>query len=554
MKPLLTRFAAFIVVFLLALTSIPIVLMADDTKGVCILFTSDVHCGMDEGFGYVGLQQVRDVLEEQGYVTLLVDDGDYTQGEPIGTLTQGEALITLMNDLKYDVATIGNHEFDYGMDQFFTLMDEAKFPIVNCNFNKEGELLFPPYVILEAGGLRIAFVGITTPTTLTASTPATFENEDGKFIYDFMNDDTGEKLYNAVQQAVDDARAEGADYVYALAHLGLNDSCSPWTCADVISNTNGIDVFLDGHSHDTEQLVVKNKDGEDVPRSAPGTKLNCIGYSFISLEDGSINTNVWSWPNKACAADLFGIENGMSIEVNCAEQILNELRGDVFATTTVDLTVNDPKLTDDSGDPLRMVRRAETNLADLCTDAFLKILGSDIAILNGGAIRTSIDKGDITYGELLDVFPFGNQCYVIEATGQQILDALEWGARSVPDEAGVFLQVAGLSYEIDTTITSSCTYDDDGMFTGVSGDRRVQNVMVGDDPIDPDKTYTVGSIEYLLINDGDGLTVFDGCTVVKSMVMLDSQLLYTYITDFLGGTVGDGYENPAGQGRIKILE
>ena len=525
-----------------------------DPKGVCILFTSDVHCGIDEGFGYVGLQQVRDVLDEQGYVTLLVDDGDFIQGEAIGTLTKGEELIDLMNDLKYDAATIGNHEFDYGMDQFFTLMDEVEFPIVDCNFNKEGELLFPPYVILEAGGLRIAFVGITTPMTLTTSTPTTFENENGEFIYDFMNDDTGEKLYDAVQQAVDAARAEGVDYVYALAHLGLDESCSPWTYADVIANTNGIDVFLDGHSHDTEQLVVKNKDGEDVPRSAPGTKLNCIGYSYISLEDGSIKTNVWSWPNDDCAADLLGVENSISPEVDSAMQALQEKLGQVIATTSVELTVNDPVATDDSGEPVRMVRRAETNLADLCTDAFKEILGSDIAILNGGAIRTSIAEGDITYGDILNVFPFENQCSVIEATGQQILDALEWGARSVPDENGGFLQVAGLTYEIDTSIESSCTYDDDEMFTGVSGDRRVQNAMVGDNPIDPDQTYTVGSIDYVIIEDGDGQTAFDGCTVVKSMVMVDNQLLIQYITNNLGGTVGDDYEDLTGQGRINILE
>ena len=525
-----------------------------DPKGVCILFTSDVHCGIDAGFGYVGLQQIRDVLEEQGYITLLVDNGDYIQGEAIGTLTKGEKIIELMNDLHYDAATIGNHEFDYGMDQFFDLMSEAEFPVVCCNFTKEGEQVFDPYVILEAAGLRIAFVGVTTPTTLVGSNPATFRNEDGEFIYDFMNDSTGEKLYQTVQKAVDDARAEGVDYVYVIGHLGMLEAASPWTYADVISHTNGIDVFLDGHSHDTEQVVMKNKDGEAVVRSAPGTKLNCIGYSFISLEDGTVNTNIWSWPNKDCAVDILGIRNNMSAAVDTALQSLQESQSQVIGNTLVDLTINDPDATDSSGNPIRMIRRAETNLGDLCTDALRGILGSDIAILNGGAIRTSIKKGDITYKDIMDVFPFGNQTYVIEATGQQILDALEWGARAVPDQNGGFLQVSGLSYEIDSSVPSGCIQDENGMCAGIDGDRRVQNVMVGDSPIDPEKTYTVGSIDYLLINNGDGHTAFNGCTVVKSMVMLDNQLLIEYITDNLDGTVGSGYEELTGQGRINILE
>jgi len=527
---------------------------AQDPAGVCILFTSDVHCGFDQGFGYVGLQQIRDVLDNKGYVTLLVDNGDFIQGGTIGTLTKGTSIIALMNELHYDVAIPGNHEFDYGMDQFLNLANFADFPIISCNFNKQGELVFDPYIILEAAGLRIAFVGVTTPVTPDTSTPEYFQDADGNYIYDFMNDSTGEKLYQAVQKAVDDARAEGVDYVYLLAHLGLDQNCSPWTYADVISHTNGIDVVLDGHSHDTEQVVMKNKDGKDVVRSAVGTKLNCIGYSFISLEDGTINTNIWSWPNKDCATDVLGIQNSMTPMIDEITLSLQESLGQVIASSSVELTINDPSAKDSSGSPIRMVRRAETNLGDLCTDALRTILDCDIAVLNAGAIRTSIPKGDITYQNILDVFPFGNQTCVVEATGQQILDALEWGASAVPDENGGFLQVSGLNYEVDSSIPSGCEKDEDGMFTGISGDRRVKNVMVGEEPLDPDKTYTVGSVDYVLLKHGDGQTVFDGCEVVKDRVMLDNQLLIQYITDTLNGTVGDGYEDLTGQGRIHILE
>ena len=342
--------------------------------------------------------------------------------------------------------------------------------------------------------------------------------------------------------------------MYLLGHLGLDESCAPWTYEDVISHTNGIDVLLDGHSHDTEQVVMKNKDGETVVRSACGTKLNCIGYSFISLENGITNTNIWSWPNKDCAADLLGIQNSMSSSVNTAQQTVQEKLSEIIGYSAIELTVNDPVEKDSSGNPIHMIRRAETNLGDFCTDALRTILDCDIAILNGGAIRTNIDNGDITYGNIMDVFPFGNQTCVIEATGQQILDALEWGARAVPDAIGGFLQVSGLSYEIDVNIPSSCTQDENTMFTGVAGERRVKNVMVGDEPIDPDKTYTVGSIDYLLLNNGDGHTAFNGCSVLKDKVMLDNQLLISYITDYLDSSVGEGYADLYGQGRITIIE
>ncbi|MBO4515200.1 MAG: metallophosphoesterase, partial [Lachnospiraceae bacterium] len=168
---------------------------------VVILFTSDIHCGIDEGFGLAGLAQIRANYEAQGYETILVDNGDAIQGETIGTLTKGEAIIDLMNELKYDVATPGNHEFDYGMDRFLELTQRANFPYVSCNFNKRGELVFAPYVILEAAGKKIAFVGITTPKTITTSTPAYFQNEQGLFVYGFYQDEWGDMLFQGVQKA-----------------------------------------------------------------------------------------------------------------------------------------------------------------------------------------------------------------------------------------------------------------------------------------------------------------------------------------------------------------
>ena len=521
---------------------------------IVVLFTSDVHCGVDQNFGYVGLKAVKDAAEAAGDHVLLVDNGDSIQGEPVGTMTRGEANIKLMNAIGYDVAIPGNHEFDYGAERFLELTELADFPYISCNFNKEGEMLFDPYIIKEFDGVKIAFVGVTTPLTLTTSTPKYFQDDEGNFIYGFLQDETGESVYDAVQHAVDDARAEGAQYVIVMGHMGNAEASSPWTYADVIANTNGIDAFLDGHSHDSDKVVMKNKDGEDVVRQACGTKLNSIGWLRISAEAGSVDTGLYTWSNSVSAPELLGLKNSMSAEVDNATAELDKKLAEVVAQTAVDLTIYDPEAVDANGKPIRIVRRAETNLGDLCADAYLDQSGADIAFLNGGAIRVSIAQGDITMNDILTVHPFGNMLCEIEVTGQQILDALEWGSRAVPDENGGFIQVAGLTYEIHTYLESTCTQDEKGMFTGVAGEYRVKNVMVGGEPLELDKTYTLAGQDYMLFSNGDGYTMFDGSKVLLDSVKLDNQVLIDYITETLGGVIGEEYANPYGQGRIVAVE
>ena len=530
---------------------------ADDTakeKDILLLFTSDVHCGADQNFGYVGLKAVKDAAEAAGDTVLLVDNGDAIQGEPLGTMTQGSAIIELMNALEYDVAIPGNHEFDYGVDRFLELTESADFPYISCNFNKNGEFLFDPYIILDANGTKIAFVGVTTPETLTSSTPKYFQDENGNFIYGFLQDETGETLFGAIQKAVDDARAEGAQYVIVLGHMGNVEADSPWTYADIIANTNGIDAFLDGHSHDTDRVVMKNKDGEDVVRQACGTKLSAIGWLRIAAADGSVDAGLYNWNNSVSAPELLGIQNVLTPVLENVSKELNDKLAEVVASSSVDLTIYDPEATDANGNPVRIVRRAETNLGDLCADAFLYQSGADVSIINGGSVRVNIDKGEITRNDILHVFPFGNMLTVINATGQQILDALEWGCSDIPEEKGGFLQVANMTYEIHTYIPSSCTKDGDGMFTGVSGEYRVKNVTVGGEPLDLDRIYSVASSEYLLLDKGDGFTMFNGCEVLQDAVKLDNQILIDFITETLGGTVGEAYADPYGQGRIIAVE
>ena len=525
-----------------------------EDKDILILYTSDVHCGVSQGWGYAGLAAAKEQLSKD-YNVLLVDDGDHIQGEPIGTMTTGESIIRIMNTLGYDVAIPGNHEFDYGVDRFLELTKMANFPYISCNFNKDGELVFAPWLIKEVGGVKIGFVGVTTPYTLRSSTPRYFMDDEGNFIYGFLQEESGEDLYNAVQKAVDEVRAEGADYVVVLAHLGNETECIPWMYSDVISHVSGIDAMLDGHSHDTDQVVMKDKDGKDVVRSACGTKLANIGVLHIT-RDGKISSELYAWGSSVAAPKLLGLENAVGDAVTAETGVLDEKLQEVVATSTVDLVIHDPAAVSADGKPVRIVRRAETNLGDLCADAYLDQAGdADIAFLNAGGIRVPLNKGDITLNDVLKVHPFGNNLSVIEVSGQQVLDALEWSVHAVPGEFGGFNQVAGLSFEYDPTIETPCVQDSNGFLDHIEEgmERRVRSVLVGGEPLDPAKTYKLACTDYQLQNHGDGYTMYDGAPVLQEAVKLDNQVLIDYISGTLNGIIGAGYENPYGQGRIVAL-
>ena len=536
-----------LVVMMLSLAVVPAYAEEND-KDLIILFTSDVHCGIDQGWGYAGLYAAKENLSSM-YDVLLVDDGDAIQGEPIGTMTTGEAIIDIMNAVGYDVAIPGNHEFDYGVERFLELAEKAEFPYISCNFNKEGELVFKPWLIKEIGGRKIGFVGVTTPDTLRSSTPTYFMDDNGNYIYGFFQDKTG--LYNAVQKAVDEVRAAGADYVIVMGHLGDEAECSPWMYSDVISHVSGIDVLLDGHSHDTEKVIMKDKDGKDVLRAACGTKLAHIGVLLIT-RDGQIDSELYTWGASRSLPVLLGIQNKAAEAVYSGAAELNEKLTEVVAVSDVDLVFYDPVAKTNDGKSVRIIRNSETNLGDLCADAYRDQSGADIAFVNGGGIRVPIPKGDITLNDILKVHPFGNSLTVIEVSGQQVLDALEWSVHAMPGEFGGFNHVSGMTYELDATIDSPCVVDENGFFDHVdeSMTRRVRNVKVGGEDLDPAKLYTLASVDYQLLNHGDGYTMYDGAPVLQKSVKLDNQVLIDYITGTLGGRVGAGYENPYGQGRL----
>ena len=502
---------------------------------IVVLYTNDVHCGVEDGLSYQGVAAVKAGLEAAGKTVLLVDCGDHSQGGTIGTLSKGEYIIDIMNEVGYAMAIPGNHEFDYGMEQFLSNVERANYPYLSCNFvDKDGKAVLNAYEVIEVNGVKLGFVGISTPETLTKSTPTYFQDADGNWIYSFCQDATGEKLAASVQAAVDSVRAEGVDFVIALAHLGIDSESSPWMSTEVITATKGIDVVLDGHSHSTiEGDKVKNAEGKDVLLTSTGTKLDALGCLCLNA-DGSFSSKLIE--NKAAADKVAAIN---------AE--FDELLHTVVAHTDVDLITKDPE----TGS--RVIRSQETNLGDLCADAYRAMSGADVAVVNGGGIRADIPAGDITFEQIISVHPFGNEMCMCEVTGQELMDALELSVASLPLEFGGFLHVSGMSFTIDMSVESSVVLDENQMFVEVSGERRIKDLMIGGEPVDPAKTYTLASHNFKLKSAGDGYSMFKDNNFLLDCVMIDNQVLINYIVEKLGGTVGEEYADLWGQGRITII-
>ncbi|MBQ9634753.1 MAG: bifunctional metallophosphatase/5'-nucleotidase [Acidaminococcaceae bacterium] len=518
---------------------IPIAVLAAG-KEIIILHTNDIHCGITDNVGIAKVSQYKKDLKKQGFAVAMVDAGDAVQGSPLGKLSGGEAIIRVLNTAGYDFAIPGNHEFDYGMPRFWELEKKIKCGYYSCNFAdvKTRRLCLKPYKIIKLNGKKIGFVGVTTPETLITSTPKYFQDESGKFIYSFAEDETGEKLYKSVQKAVNDARREGADHVIVVGHLGTDGAVPRWTSGAIAANTYDVDAFIDGHSH--EQYIpphrIINKAGKEVLVAQTGMKLQTVGKMVIN-EDGTITSTLV----KDLTAEDSKVVKAIAKENKRFDAILNQPLGETFAT----LTADDPKT------GKRMVRQRESNLGDLAADAYRAVLDTDIAIVNGGSVRETIQKGVFTYNDILQSFPFGNMCSAVEATGQQIVDALEVGVSYYPGEHGAFMQVSGMSYTIDSSVPSGVVLDEKGRFVKVNGERRIKNVMVQGKPIDLNAKYTVASTSYVLRDGGNGLVMFNGCKLLKDNVMTDADAIIEYIQNHLNAKI-TGYDNPYGEGRITI--
>lgn len=538
---------------------------ADDlAQSVSIAFTNDVHCKIDfddndrDSFGYAGVAAYRAAADNtygEEYVTL-IDAGDAVQGDVAGTISKGETITDLMNFVGYDYAIPGNHEYDFGMEQFEWFVNNFEGSYLSCNFtDTNGNLQLAPYSLetyenINDGdpndnddSLTIAYIGITTPETLTSSNPTVFQDDSGNYLYDFCNDETGQALYSAVQNAVDKATNEGADYVIAVGHLGETGVSDKWTSDAVIKNTEGIDAFIDGHSHETYNKTALNKNNESVPLIQTGTKLTNIGELVItpSAEEGNdLSTKLSSYEE---FTDIDETTANKVAEVNTQ---LMDIAGETVGYSEANLISEDVET-------YTYVRWQETNLADFVTDAYRSTLKTDVAFINGGGVRASLDKGDITLLDLISVQPFSNSVSKVEVSGQTLLDALEMGVSEYPEASGGFLQVSGLSYSFDSSIESPVVLDAYENFADIQGERRVFNVKVNGEPLDPDKTYTVASINYLLFDGGSGMTMFNDntVTVLAKDVTVDNQAIVDYLETLPNQTITEEkYGNPEGEGRI----
>ena len=534
MKKLLTVILA--VLLCMGLSSCVKMPLDDD---IYIFFTSDVHCGIEENLTFASMKAViDDTKAEHKYVTL-VDVGDFVQGGAIGSLSKGSLVVELMNVAGYDLATFGNHEFDYGMDSLKQLIADSDFGYVasNVDYFGSGESFtkdVPTYVIKQYGSVKVGFIGIITPTSFTSSTPDSFK-ENGEFVYDFYGGDQGKKLAEKVQSVVDEVRKQKVDYVVALSHLGYLEKYKPYDSITLIHNTNGIDVVLDGHAH---AIVVEdkypNKDGKDVILSSVGTKLEALGQLIIG-KDGSLTT---------MHIDQYSRQDETMLQA--IDKTNKEL--DHILSQEIGSLDHDMKIYDEEG--IRMSRSRETTVGNFVSDAYRYAMGTDIAFVNGGGVRADMNAGTITYNDLMNVNPFQNDISSCNATGQQILDALEYGAQNTEKiykfdgnavgEYGGFMIPSGLKYTIDTSIASQVEIDDQGIFKSYKSDlRRVKDVYVLVDgeyvELDPNKTYSVAMADYIMSKDGDGNTAFASSEHLNDKGMVDVNALIDYfksIEDF----------------------
>ena len=550
-----------------------------DKSDVTILYTNDVHAYIDKQspkLTYAAIADLKQSYQNAGKDVLLVDAGDHVQGTAYGSMDEGASIIKLMNAAGYDVATPGNHEFDYGMDRAKAIMKEADFPYLSCNWVDLRTTLrvLPSVKVFVRGGRRIAFVGVTTPETFTKSTPAYFmDKAQRKYIYDIQGGEDGKKLYDAVQKAIDKAKLL-ADVVIGLGHLGVDPSSSPWTSEEVIAHTSGFDAFIDGHSHTVmENKQVQDASGKAVTLTQTGSYFANVGEMTIAA-DGTITTKLIPTHE--------GMDAGIAAMQTSWVNTVDDMLGEKIAVGDSDFYVSDPAT------GKRRIRSAETNLGDFVADGIytyfneVEKLHCDVAIMNGGGIRADVPAGDWTFKTCKQVSPFGNVACLMSVTGKQIQDALEFAARFAGAEGkenGGFLQVAGATYEIHTDIPNTVQTDDKNVWIGsATGTPRVQNVKIYDRangtyvPLDENKTYALAGMNYTLRNLGDGFAMFDGAELIKDYVSEDYLVMSTYAMTF-GGVDAEGlphlssansvlaeypgylldYENPYGAGRISIL-
>ena len=524
------RLLSCIVCICMVLCSLNAVVFAKDSETIVILYENDVHCAVE---GYSKLAAMKNELKSEYEYVGVVSSGDFVQGGTLGAVSKGEYIVELMNLVGYDAIAPGNHEFDYTISRLTELYELSETKYISCNFAKIGEekTYFEPYTIVSYGDVDIAYIGIITPETITSARPSQFRNENGEIIYTFNES----RLYELVQESIDEATEDGADYVIALSHIGYDESGELNDVTDVIENTDGLDVVLDAHSHSViEEKIVKDKSGDDVLLSSTGTGFENIGK--LTIANGEFDTElVKTETYTKTDADV----DAYIAEIN---ESYAELGNRKIGESKVELITHNEE-------GVRLVRTAETNLGNLCSDALFFVTNADVSYVNGGGLRAPIKSGDMTFNDIYSVFPFNNRIVTAEITGQVLLDMLEMSMISYPQEDGAFPHMSGITFSVNKSIPSSIKVDENGFFTKVDGDYRVYDVKVLDKEsgnykaLELDKKYILAAADYYILNFGSGMSMFKDAKVVESEGMLDVEVLERYITDNLNGVIGEEYKD-----------
>ena len=526
------KFIAIFVCVLLLIGSMPIAAFASSNDEIIILYENDVHC---EVAGYSKLSAMKKELQKKHAYVGVVSCGDYIQGSSLGVISKGEYIVKLMNLVGYDAVTLGNHEFDYKLERLEELIGMMDTKPVCCNFQRIGETesYFKPYSIVSYGDVDIAYIGITTPSTITSSSPAQFKDEAGNFIYTF----NPSNLYEVVQANIDAAEKEGADYIVAISHIGYAEDEEFGELEDIetlIRNTNGLDVVLDAHSHSViEGRKIIDKGGNDVLLSSTGTKFEYIGKLTISGNEFT--------------TELVKTEDYQTTDP-MVDEYLSQINSELYTLAESKVAFSEVDLITKDAEGNRLVRTTETNLGDLCADAMRYYTDADIGYMNGGGIRADILSGDITLNTLLNVLPFNNTIVVAEVSGQTIKDMMEMAMMSWPAEDGSFPHLYGITFSVNTSIPSSVITNEQEEFIEVSGQYRVYDIKVYNreketyEPIDLDGTYTLAASNYFLLDCGSGMKMLENAKIIQNEGALDVEAVERYITEKLNGVVDRQYQ------------
>ncbi len=525
----------------------------EKTCDIAILHINDVHCGIDTTIGYDGLVLYRKEMEQECNHVLIVDVGDHLQGGTLGAISEGEAIIKIMNQVGFDVVTLGNHEFDYGKDQLEKLGNNISSKYISSNFcyNSNKSTIYDPYKIVEVGSKKIGFIGVVTPLTFSKTYLLNvMDGETGNPMYDFR----GEELAQTVQKYINELKEKDVDYIILLTHLGM--SVEQYTSDGLVSKLEGVDAVFDGHTHTVYNVTTKDKNNQEIPIAQTGTKLETIGKLIIKT-DGTIETeNIKEVPEPNNIDGVKSLTRSKSERwvdeqtntfINDILNGYNEQLNIIVGYSDFDLIIKPEGSTDSH---LIYCRKQECTVGDLVTDAINELAGGDFAFINGGSLRNNIQKGNITRADVIEALPWFNNVVVKKLTGQTILDALEFGVRNYPQASGGFPQVSsGFSFEFDPEIESTVEVDKDGVFVKVSGNRRVFNVKLNGKAINPENTYNVTFLEFIS-NGGDGYSMFGNVEVDREALLTDTDAVTNYIKENLKGKIPDKYKDV--QGRSKI--